>query len=118
MGGYAILGLAVGQFCPMLLRSSLLAGVVSIPLTAALAAWCWLMAYLEVNLALGRRSRSQSALLLATRLRTAGWLVERNDFRAWLRPLLALIVPAVALLTAVPLYRRLRVPARRSGLFG
>ena len=49
-------------------------------------------------------------LLLASRLRTAGWLMERNTLRAWLLPVAVLVVPAVAILTTVPLYRVYSVP--------
>ena len=51
------------------------------------------------------------ALLLATRLRTPHWLVERNTIRAWCPTALALLLPAAALLVAVPLYREYQIPA-------
>jgi hypothetical protein len=106
---YVVLGVAVGQFCSMLFRSSILAGLFSILLSAGLMVWCvpmlfwganWLWSVLPIPL----------ALLLATRLRTRDWLLGRNRLRAWLAPALAFLVPAAALLTAVPLYRIHQVP--------
>jgi hypothetical protein len=107
--GSVVLGIAVGQFCSMLLRSSLLTGVLCVPLTAVLASWCCLMAYLHVNW-LWSALPIPIALLLATRLRTEGWLVERNDFRAWVWPAVVVVVPTVAVLTAFPLCRAYEYP--------
>jgi ABC-type transport system involved in multi-copper enzyme maturation permease subunit len=107
--GYVILSLAVGQFCAMLLRSSVLAGVLCVPLTALLAAWCCLMRYLGVSW-LWSALPIPVALLLATRLRTAGWLVERNDLRAWAWPMIALTAPTIAVLVTFPLYRAYEIP--------
>jgi hypothetical protein len=107
--GYVVIGVAVGQFCSMLFRSSVLAGLFSVLLSAVLAAWCvpmlfwgvnWLWSILPIPL----------ALLLATRLRTRGWLLGRNTPRAWLGPVLAILVPTAAILTAVPLSRIYQVP--------
>lgn len=50
-------------------------------------------------------------LLLGTWLGAPDWLLERDILRAWLRPALALILPAAALLTAVLLYRIYQIPA-------
>ena len=107
--GYVVLGLAVGQFCAMFVPSGLLAGVVSIPLTALLAGWCCVMAYLQVSW-LWSAAPIPVALLLATRLRTAGWLVERSDARAWFWPATALVLPAVAILVGLPVYRAYQFP--------
>ena len=108
--GYAVLGITVGQLASMLLRSGFLAGVVSVLVTSLLAGWCWLMSLWGVNW-LWSVVPIPLVLLLATRLRTRDWLLERNTLRAWLPPALVLLVPAVALLTAVPLYRVYSVPA-------
>ena len=108
--GYLILSASVGQFFSMFLRSGVLAGVFSIITTLVLAVWCGLMWLWQVNW-LWSMAPIPLALLLATWLRTRDWLIERNTFRAWLRPLSVVVVPAAALLTVVPLYRVYQIPA-------
>ena len=76
--GYVMLGIAAGQFCSMFFRSPLLAGLFSIVLTAVLAAWCGLMFFWQVNW-LWSVLPIPLALLLATRLHTADWLLERQQ---------------------------------------
>ncbi|NLF08692.1 MAG: hypothetical protein GX594_12050 [Pirellulaceae bacterium] len=107
--GYVILSVSAGQFCSMFFRSGILAGLFGIILTLALAGWTALMWIWRIN-CLWAVLPIPLALLLATRLRTRDWLVERNTLRAWLRPGLALAVPALALLAAVPLYRVYQIP--------
>ncbi|MGB7736470.1 MAG: hypothetical protein WBL72_22530 [Thermoguttaceae bacterium] len=107
--GCVLIGVAVGQCCSMFLRSPLLAGLFSLLLTALFAVWCGLMWFWQVNW-LWSVLPIPVALLAATRLRAADWLLERNTLRAWLRPVLALLIPAAALLLAVPLYRVYSVP--------
>ncbi len=108
--GYVALCLAVGQLAAMFFRSGILAGIFSIPMSSLLVAWCGLMLFWGVNW-LWSAVPIPLALLLATRLRARDWLLERNTCRAWLLPGLALVLPTVALLTAVPLYRIYQIPA-------
>lgn len=107
--GYVFLGIAVGQLCSMFLRSPLLAGLCSIVLTAILVVWSALMHYWQVSW-LWSILPIPFALLLATRLRTGDWLLDRNTLRGWLRPGLALLIPAIILLVAVPLCRVHSIP--------
>ena len=107
--GYVVVCLAVGQFCSMLFRSGVLAAFLSVLLAGLLAAWCGLMLFWGVNW-LWSALPIPVALLLATRLRTRDWLLERNTWRTWLWPILALAVPTVAIPTAVPLYRVHEIP--------
>ncbi len=107
--GFVILSVAAGQLCSMFFHSGILAGLFSIILTLVLAGWCALMWLWQVNW-LWSMLPIPIALLLATRLRTRDWLVERNTFHAWLRPGLVLAIPTIALLTAVPLYRIYQIP--------
>ena len=107
--GYMVLGIAAGQLCSMFIRSAILAAIFSILLTGVLAGWCWLMLFWHVNM-LWSILPIPAALLLATRLHAADWLLERNGPRTWLRPGLALLVPTVALSIAVPLYRVNQIP--------
>ena len=112
--GYVILGISAGQFCSMFLRSHLLAGLFSIILTLFLAAWCGLMWFWGVSW-LWSVLPIPLALLLATLLRTSDWLAERNRPRAWLWPALALALPAVAILIAVPNHRIDEIPLVNPG---
>ena len=106
---WVMLSIAAGQFCSMFIRSGFLAGVFSLLMTSFLWGWCTLMMFWGVNW-LWSVLPIPVALLLATRLRTPYWLLERNDLRAWLAPVLALVVPTVAVLTAVALYRAYQIP--------
>lgn len=107
--GYIVLGLSVGQFCSMFLRSNLLAGLFSIVLTAILVAWSALMWFWEVPW-LWSVVPIPLVLLLATRVRARDWLLERNTPRAWLRTAAATLLPAIALFVAVPSYRVHTIP--------
>jgi hypothetical protein len=112
--GYVFLGIAVGQLCSMFFRSPLLAGLFSVLLTILLTNWCALMLFWRIPWVWSMLPIPLT-LLLATRLRTADWLVERGGLRTWLRPGLALLIPAVALLVAVPLYRVYSIPVVEPG---
>jgi hypothetical protein len=107
--GYTILGIAVGQCCSMFFRSVVLASLFSLLVTGILAAWSAMMLFWQVNW-LWSIAPIVLALLLATRLHTRDWLAERSGLRAWLRPGLTLLVPAVSLLVAVPYYRAHQFP--------
>ena len=107
--GYLVIGFTAGQLCSMFFSSSLLAGLFAIAMTVLLAGWGWLMLFWQVDW-LWSVLPIPLALLLASRLRTRDWLLERNTCRAWLLPALALAVPSVAILAAVPLYRIYQVP--------
>lgn len=107
---YVLTAVALGQMMSMFVRSGILAGLFSVLAAVPLAGWTMLMFFwcvpwwwsvLPIPL----------AMLLATRLRTRDWLLERNTPRAWLRPTLALVAPAAALLVAVPLYRIYQIPS-------
>jgi hypothetical protein len=112
--GLAILAYAGGQACSMFLRSGILAGFFGLVLSSVLGGWAWLMWFLQVPWLLSVMP-IPLALLLATWLRAPGWLLERNTLRAWLGPGLALILPTVGVLTAVPLYRVYGIPAVEPG---
>jgi hypothetical protein len=109
IGCAALLGFTAGQLCSMLFRNGLLAAFFSLLLTSVLALWCGLMWLWGVNW-LWSVLPLPLALLLATWLRTPHWLVDRNTLRAWLPVGLALVVPAIVLLTVVPCYRAYEIP--------
>ena len=108
--GYVIVCLAVGQFCSMLFRSGVLAVLFSLLLAGPLVAWWGLMLFWDVNW-LWSALPIPMALLLATRLRTRDWLLDRNILGGpGYGRYVVLVVPAVAILTAVPLYRIHELP--------
>jgi hypothetical protein len=99
---------AVGQFFAMILRSGILAMLFSVILSLLMIGlmigmifwdvpWWWSIAPWPF------------VFLLATRLRAPAWLAERKGLRDWLRPAIAL-VPMLAMLAAIPLYRVFSVP--------
>lgn len=120
IGGYLVwvsLAFASGQFCSMFLRSGLLAAVCSVALAGVLLGWAALMQVLAIGwwwsvapLAL--------ALFAATWLRSTGWMLERKQWRAWLPPVLTIVLPAVSLLAIVPAYRVWEIPEAKIDLAG
>jgi hypothetical protein len=108
--GYPMLGLCVGQCCSMFFRSGLLAGLLSVVMTALLAIWSSLMWLWGMNL-LWTVVPIPVVLLLATWVRAEDWVLEHRRLRTWVRPGLMLFIPAVVLLTSVPLYRVYQIPA-------
>jgi hypothetical protein len=108
--GYLMLSLCVGQFCSMYFRSGFLAGLFSLIITALLILWAAYMWMCGINF-LWSVLPIPVILLLATWLRAPDWILDRNTFASWLRPGLVLAVPAVVLLTVVPLYRVYKIPA-------
>lgn len=105
---------AVGQSCSMFFRSSIVAGFLSLVLSALLCSWAGLMWWLDVPLTWSV-APIPASLLLATWLRTPGWLAERRTLRSWLAPALAVVVPAIVILAAVPVYRVVQIPAVAPG---
>ncbi len=81
----------IGQLCSMTLRSEILAGFLALLLSVILSAWVsvlfvwglsgWLFLF---PLAVG--------LMLATWLRAPDWIAGRNTWRAWAKPVLAIVI--------------------------
>ncbi|MGA2799157.1 MAG: hypothetical protein ABSE63_16380, partial [Thermoguttaceae bacterium] len=107
--GYPMLSLCVGQCCSMFFRSGFLAALFSLIITALVTGWAAYMWICGINFVWSVLP-IPAILLLATWLRAPDWILERNTFGAWLRPGLVLAVPAVVLLTVVPLYRIYQIP--------
>ncbi len=105
----AIIGFCCGQLASMLFRSGIIAAFTGVLLALATAVWTVLMRMFEVNV-LWSVVPIPLALLFATWLRTPDWILERNTWRGWLRVGAALVLPAAALLIAVPLYRVYQIP--------
>lgn len=104
-----IIAVCVGQLFSMFFRSAILAVVFSLLLASVLSGWCWLMILWQIN-PLWSQLTIPLVLLLATWLRTPYWLLERNDWRAWLPSGLALAVPTAVILTCVAFHRAYEIP--------
>lgn len=107
--GFAALGYACGQLCSMFLRNSLMAGFLSIVLTAILCGWAALMRFFDISW-LWSALPIPIVLLLATWLRTRHWMLERNGLRGWVWPGLLLVATVAVLFTAVAAYRAYELP--------
>jgi hypothetical protein len=106
---YVVLSICAGQLCSMFFRSGILAGLFGLILGAILGCWVGLMWLWDINW-LWSIAPIPLVLLFATWLRASDWVLERDKPRFWLRPALALVVPAIILLSAVPLYRAYQIP--------
>jgi len=98
-----------GQFCSMLIRSGILCGTVAIVGSLLLAQWTLAMLVLHVPL-FWSVLPIPIVLLIATRVRTHGWLLESNSLKSWLPAALVTVLPAAAILSGVCLYRVYSVP--------
>jgi hypothetical protein len=98
----------VGQCFAMFFRSGILAMLFSVIFSALLIVWTIQMIFWQVPW-WWSIAPWPFLLLLATWLRTPQWLAERNNLRAWLRPAVA-IVPMLAILVSMPLYRVYSIP--------
>ncbi len=105
---------AVGQLWSMFLKSSILAGTAAVACTVALSAWMELMFVAGVDL-WWSVVPIPLLLLAATRLRASGWLLERNTLGAWLPVVLVLVVPGVAIVSGVCVYRVVEIPLVEPG---
>lgn len=112
---FASLSYSVGQFCCMVFRSSILAGTLAVLGAALVAAWGAAMAALNVPL-IWSVGPLPVMLLLATRLRTQGWMLDRNTWRSWWPPVLVTMLPTALLVAAVCSYRAWEIPAVDSGV--
>ncbi|MHB1037015.1 MAG: hypothetical protein ACYC35_19465, partial [Pirellulales bacterium] len=110
----AAVGYAAGQLASLFLRSGITATFGGLCVTAALGAWAWLMDFLGVSWAWSVMP-IPFWLLWVTWLRAPDWILEHNGWKAWSRVSLSLVVPAAALVAAVPLYRVYSIPAGGPG---
>ena len=112
LSGYVVwlaLAFGAGQLCSMFFRSGLLAATFGVILAGVLLAWAALMHVLSIGWWWSVAPLAM-ALFAATWLRADSWFLERKRFSARLPSVLALAVPVVAILTAVPIYRVLEIP--------
>ena len=107
--GYIVVAYLCGQLCSMFSRSALLAGFFAVVMTSAYCGWAALMFLTQISW-LWSVVPVPLLMLLATRLRTPGWLLERNTLRAWLKPLSVVILPMIGTIVGVCMYRVYEIP--------
>ena len=105
---------AVGQFASMVIRSGLIAAVVSLFLTALVCAWAALAYFLSLGWWWSVLPLS-AVLLAATYLRAGDWMVGRRGAARWARVLSPVVVYLLGLVVAVPLVRIAQIPAVDAG---
>ncbi len=98
-----------GQLCSMSFRSGILCGTFAIVGSFLLVYWAFAMSILEVPI-LWSVLPIPVVLLIATRVRTKGWMLESNRPKSWLPAVLVLLAPGVAIVAGVCLYRAFQYP--------
>ncbi len=101
---------ASGQFCSMLIRSGLLAGVAAALLGGVLCFWILLVLPMMHLSWFATVAPIPLVLLWATWLRAPDWVSENNTWPARSRIIAATVIPAVAMVTSVAAYRVWQVP--------
>jgi hypothetical protein len=108
--GFAVLAYACGQLCSMIFRRGVMAAAFGTVLTFLLCAWAGIT-YNWLDLSwLWSVAPLPLAFLVGTWLHAPNWLSERKTWRARLRPVLVVAVPALAILVAIPLVRVYEIP--------
>ncbi len=110
----AAVSFAAGQWVSMFVRSGVLAGFFGLLLCSVLCYWVYLMSVLHIgwwwSVAL-----IPLLLLWATWLRAPDWISENITWRARLQAGTVVMVPALALCIAVPIYRVQSIPVVQPG---
>ncbi len=108
--GFVLVAYASGQLFSMFIRSGIIAAVFSVILTGLIFYWAAATTYVLDLSWWWSVAPLPLAFLLATWLRAPDWLEERNTLRAWIGPALAIAIPTIAILAAVPPVRIYGVP--------
>ena len=103
-----------GQLCSMFFSSGLLAAFFGSFLAVVLCGWALLLEELAVSW-VATVLPIPFVLLFATWLRAPGWILERNDWRAWLAPAGVLGGTAVILTTVMIVARVTEIPSVELG---
>lgn len=103
-----------GQLCSMTFRSGILCGTFAIVGSFFLVSWAFAMSILGVPI-LWSVLPIPVILLIATRVRTKGWMLESNTLKSLLPAATVTVLPAAAILAGVCLYRVYSVPLVEPG---
>jgi len=109
-----VVAYTAGQLCSMLIRNGIVAAAISMVLIVPIYFWTVLMWYLEMSW-LWSVAPLCLAFLVATRLRTRDWLLERTGLRAWVRAGWPVAVAVVGIPAAVMAVRVYQVPGVELG---
>ena len=111
---FVAIGYAVGQWMSQLIRSGILAGFFALLLSTVLCGWVLLMHTMQMSFWWTVLPIPQ-VLLWATWLRAPDWISENERWSARGKAAAAVLVPALALMIAVPMYRVHEVPVESPG---
>jgi hypothetical protein len=113
IGGLGLFGAlvvyAIGQLCSMVLRSEILAAFIAIVFTVVVSAWVCVLFLWQLPGWLFLLPIA-AGCLLATWLRVPDWLAVRSNWRAWLKPAVAVVVPMLFVGLMLPVARLAQVP--------
>ncbi len=106
---YSIGACAIGLWCSLLIRSSIVAGVVSLILIAIYTAWILLAAVMLLPMwCFILPIPLVFVVSLLTRIRH--WIVDRDDWRSLIVPVVVIVVPLAALFFGMTRYRVTEIP--------
>jgi hypothetical protein len=108
------LAYCIGQFCSIMFCSGILCSTFAIVGAILLACWAFTMSMLGVPL-FWSVLPIPVILLVATRVRTRGWMLESNTIATWLPVVLIVGVPGAAILSGTCLYRAYEIPRVEPG---
>ncbi len=111
--GLAFTGMAaaygIGQFCSMIVRSEILAGIIAAVLSAVLSLWMAALFAWQLN-GLLLLLPIAAGFLAASWFRAPDWFAERNGWRTWLLPALSIAASIAFIAVALPNARLAQVP--------
>jgi hypothetical protein len=111
---------SVGQLCSLVIRSPVLAAMLSLGASIPLLLWTYVVVAWQLPVTLFILPIAFAAFA-ASRLRVEDWLSDRNSLVRWLLPAGAVVIPIVIMLALVPKARLAQVAGRvmeSNGQFG
>jgi hypothetical protein len=106
---YIAVAYAAGQWVSMFVRSGIMSGFFGLLLSAALCGWMTLIYRMQISPS-WTVLPIPLVLMFATWLRAPDWISENKRTGARLKAAAVVLLPAVAILIAVPIYRVQEVP--------
>lgn len=109
----AIVAYSAGQWASMIVRSGILSAVVAAAIAIPLCGWVDLMHQMQIS-PWWSVLPIPLVLIFATWLRAPDWVLENRRWSARLRAAAVVLLPAIGLCVAVPIYRVRQLPPRVS----
>jgi ABC-type transport system involved in multi-copper enzyme maturation permease subunit len=97
----AMVAYGVGQFLSMTFRSEILAAFLALLISLVLGAFVWVIWLWQLSPALFLLPIF-AGLMLATWLRAPDWIAERNSWRAWMKPTMAILATLMLIGAMLP----------------